>query len=105
MAQFPVKRTQHRPRREDRKARELADLKRAQHQLEAERDRLTQALAKSTRPRKERAPKPPKEGTSGICPDCGGKTQVIDLGRMKMWACGGCKWHQKIDEGTSRREP
>lgn len=80
---------QHRATREGRRARELADLKKAQHQLEVKAQRLQEALEKPPRPKKERP------AATGVCPGCGGPTSLVNLGRFEMLACPACKWHQK----------
>lgn len=99
MAQFPVKRIQHRPRRDGRRARELADLKRERHHLVEETDRLAQALQKAARPRRTRSPKAPEPTKADErCPQCGTATRLVNLGRMTLRACPNCKWHAKVEE-------
>jgi hypothetical protein len=96
--------TQHRARRDGRKARELAELKKSQHQLALEARRLQDALARVERPRVVKVvageePPAPKARPRGknSCPECGGQLRLVDLGHFEMMACPDCKWHAKKD--------
>ncbi len=94
--------TQHRAKRDGRKARELAELKKSQHRLAEEARRLQEALARSERPRVVKVvaggePPAPKVRARGknACPECGGQLRLVDLGHFEMMVCPECKWHVK----------
>ena len=91
-----VRQVQHRQRRQERRSRELADLKREVHRLEQVESRQEEDLehARSIRPKKARLqlPEPDLEGqASGIQCSCGcADMRIVDLGDHGRYACCPC---------------
>lgn len=90
---------QHKPKNEERKAKELVDLKQENHSLKRKLKRLQKEVRRRTIIEEEvaieAAPFASNAASVDQCPDCDGLLRVLTLAGKRYRICGECKWRQK----------
>jgi uncharacterized protein YlxW (UPF0749 family) len=87
-----IRAVQHKPRNEERKAKEIVDLKQENHSLKRKLKRLQKEVRKREPPEAEEEMIEP---TTEKCPECGTQIRELDLAGKRYRICGDCKWRQK----------
>lgn len=96
-----MKNQQDKPTREERKAKELSDLKRENNQLKRQLERLRKRLNKMNISVIEEIDEEPVEVVeerveeAGGCEKCGGEIKELELAGKKFIVCTVCNWRKK----------
>jgi formamidopyrimidine-DNA glycosylase len=93
--------TQHRPKREDQRAKEVSDLKRENHELKRAVKRLQKEVTKRVSVEEDVAEQGLQEQAEMVvnkhgCPDCGTTVRELVLAGKQFHICPDCKWRAKV---------
>lgn len=96
-----IRAVQHKPKNEERKAKEIVDLKQENHSLKRKLKRLQKEVRKRVPPEAEEeamlmsAPYSSNAAFVDKCPECEGFLKMLSLAGKRYIICGDCKWRKK----------